>query len=154
MLIDRLRLIMLILILPFVLTLFLYVKGYLSLKLFRVFLAALGILYVIARVRLILTKSAKESDGDKDIQVRGYSSITTRSRLYFSRLAYGSNSRFFDSLYGLKKLKTGQMRSETTTPYPVAQVIHMQRQFVSFLCESKFIKISLWLRNSQETTSA
>ena len=58
---------MLILILPFVLTLFLYVKGYLSLKLFRVFLAALGILYVIARVRLILTKSAKESDGDKDI---------------------------------------------------------------------------------------
>ncbi|MBP98107.1 hypothetical protein CMK18_19320 [Candidatus Poribacteria bacterium] len=67
MLIDRLRLIMLILILPFVLTLFLYVKGYLSLKLFRVFLAALGVLYVIVRVRLILTKSAKESDGDKDI---------------------------------------------------------------------------------------
>ena len=59
MLIDRLRLIMLILILPFVLTLFLYVKGYLSLKLFRVFLAALGVLYVIVRVRLILTKSAK-----------------------------------------------------------------------------------------------
>ena len=48
-------------------TLFLYVKGYLSLKLFRVFLAALGVLYVIVRVRLILTKSAKESDGDKDI---------------------------------------------------------------------------------------
>ena len=67
MLIDRLRLIMLILILPFVLTLFLYVKGYLSLKLLRVFLAALGVLYVIVRVRLILTKSAKESDGDKDI---------------------------------------------------------------------------------------
>ena len=67
MLIDRLRLIMLILILPFVLTLFLYVKGYLSLKLFRVFLAVLGVLYVIVRVRSILTKSAKESDGDKDI---------------------------------------------------------------------------------------
>ena len=67
MLIDRLRLIMLILVLPFVLTLFLYVKGYLSLKLFRVFLAVLGVLYVIVRVRLILTKSAKESDGDKDI---------------------------------------------------------------------------------------
>ena len=67
MLIDRLRLIMLILILPFVLTLFLYVKGYLSLKLVRVFLAALGVLYVIVRVRLMLTKSAKESDGDKDI---------------------------------------------------------------------------------------
>ena len=67
MLIDRLRLIMLILILPFVLTLFLYVKGYLSLKLFRVFLAVLGVLYVIVRVRSILTKSAKESDGDKNI---------------------------------------------------------------------------------------
>ena len=67
MLIDRMRLIMLILVLPFVLTLFLYVKGYLPLKLFRVFLAALGVLYVIVRVRLILTKSAKESDGDKDI---------------------------------------------------------------------------------------
>ena len=67
MLIDRLRLIMLILVLPFVLTLFLYVKGYLSLKLFRVFLAVLGVLYVIVRVRSILTKSAKESDGDKDI---------------------------------------------------------------------------------------
>ena len=67
MLIDRLRLIMLILVLPFVLTLFLYLKGYLSLKLFRVFLVALSLLYVIVRVRLILKRSVKQPDGDKEI---------------------------------------------------------------------------------------
>ena len=58
---------MLRLVLLFVLTLFLYLKGYLSLKLFRVFLVALSLLYVIVRVRLILTRSVKQPDGHKEI---------------------------------------------------------------------------------------